>query len=91
MNFISTLIPKYPDMKAAKNPAMYNIEFASKFAPKSPISVNPAPKITGIDNRKLNLAANSLSRPKSNPVDILVPEREIPGKIAIACELSLIN
>ena len=43
-----------------------------------------APKIAGIDNIKLNLAANSLSNPITSPAAIVVPERESPGNIANA-------
>ena len=42
------------------------------------------PNIIGITIKKENLAAFSLSIPNSIAVDIVAPDLEIPGKIAIA-------
>ena len=39
---------------------------------------------------KLNLAANSLSRPSTRPAAIVVPERERPGRIAQAAVIGWI-
>ena len=47
-------------------------------------SFNTFPKIRGTTIRKENLAAFSLSIPSRTAVDIVAPEREIPGIIAIA-------
>ena len=44
---------------------------------------NAAPNIAGIDNKKLNLAANSLFRPENRPAAIVAPDLEIPGAMAI--------
>ena len=42
------------------------------------------PRITGMEIKKENLTASSLFTPKILAVDIVDPEREIPGNIAIA-------
>ena len=44
------------------------------------------PKINGTTIRKEKRAAFVLSLPKSTEVEIVAPEREIPGNIAMACE-----
>ena len=49
------------------------------------------PKIKGITIKKLNLAAFSLSIPNKTDVDIVAPEREIPGSIAIAWDKPIIK
>jgi hypothetical protein len=41
-----------------------------------------APRIAGIDSRKENLPESSLSRPQKSPVEIVAPDREIPGIMA---------
>ena len=43
----------------------------------------PAPKITGPESIKANLAASSLLRFKKRPAEIVEPERETPGIRAI--------
>jgi len=40
------------------------------------------PKIIGILSKKEYLAAVTLSKPENNPVAIVQPERENPGKAA---------
>jgi hypothetical protein len=42
------------------------------------------PKIRGTTIKKLNRAAFSLSMPNNTEVEIVAPDLEIPGKIAIA-------
>ena len=44
----------------------------------------PAPIITGIDNRKENLAAAGADKPIKIAMQIVAPDLEIPGIIAIA-------
>ena len=44
-----------------------------------------APRIIGILNKNEYLAADFLSSPKNNPVAIVHPERDNPGKTAIPC------
>ena len=54
------------------------------------ISRNPkilAPKITGIDNKKENLAASLGGMPKYIHIEMVEPDLEIPGIIAIACAI----
>ena len=48
-----------------------------------PISNMPAPKITGIDIKKENFIALFSFKPRKSPAEIVLPEREMPGKIAI--------
>ena len=46
-----------------------------------------APKITGIDSKKENLAASFGGMPKYIHIEIVEPDLEIPGIIAIACAI----
>ena len=46
-----------------------------------------APNITGIDNRKENLAAFFGGIPKYIQIEMVKPDLEIPGIIAIACAI----
>ncbi len=48
-----------------------------------------APKIIGVDNKNENLAAPSLVNPLSNPVVIVIPDRETPGIIASAWDIPI--
>ena len=47
-------------------------------------STKPANEIAGIPSRKENLAASSLSHPDISAIEIVAPEREMPGIIAKA-------
>ena len=50
------------------------------------VAVNrPAPKIIGSASKKENLAAESLFNPTSSPAAMVMPDRDMPGIIAIAC------
>ncbi len=42
-----------------------------------------APRIAGMERRKENLAERSRSNPQKRPVDMVAPDREIPGIMAI--------
>ena len=42
-----------------------------------------APKIAGIERRKENFAESSRSRPVRSPVDMVAPDLEMPGMMAI--------
>ena len=75
---------KAADINAAKNPNKTAKALKSVIVPISLSWTTNAPKIAGIDNIKLNLAANSLSNPITSPAAIVVPERESPGNIAHA-------
>jgi hypothetical protein len=48
-----------------------------------------APKMMGVDNKNENLAAPSLVTPASNPVVMVMPERETPGIIASAWDIPM--
>ena len=48
------------------------------------------PKIKGTTIKNENLAAFSLSIPNKTEVEIVAPDLDIPGKIAIACEIPII-
>ena len=52
---------------------------------------SPAPEIAGIANKKENLAAFLPDIPKANAVQIVIPDLEIPGKIATACVIPIKN
>ena len=45
-----------------------------------------AKEMAGIPKRKENLAASSLSQPDTRAVEIVIPDLEMPGKIAKAWE-----
>ena len=49
----------------------------------------PAPQITGIASKNENLAASLDEIPNIIPIVIVIPEREIPGKIAKACDIPI--
>ena len=53
------------------------------------ISNTVAPKIAGMNNKNENLAACLGFILFINPVDIVNPERDIPGRIAKACEIPI--
>ena len=44
-----------------------------------------APRTAGMDNRKEKRTANFRSKPTKHPAVMVVPEREIPGQVAMAC------
>ena len=75
---------RYPAIKAAMKPKITGKKLTSSAEPISLTCKINAPKIAGIDNIKLNLAANSLSKPILRPAAIVVPERERPGNTAHA-------
>ena len=51
----------------------------------------PAPAIAGIANKNENLAASSADRPIIKPVQIVAPERDIPGMMANAWDKPILN
>ena len=63
-------------------------EIESKESISIAVSI-PAPKITGSDKRKENRAALWDGIPKARPVQMVNPEREIPGMIANACAIPI--
>jgi len=52
---------------------------------------NAAPKMAGMESKKLNLAVNSLSSPRNRPVDMVAPDLEIPGAMANAWATPIIK
>ena len=55
------------------------------------MSLTILPMMRGITIRKENLAAFSLSIPSKTEEDIVAPEREMPGNIAMACETPIMS
>ena len=80
-----------PVIKAVKNPteSIMKSELLSPISPER-ISLNILPNINGTTIKNENLADFSLSTPSKTAVEIVAPEREIPGTIAIACEIPMI-
>ena len=64
-------------------------ELLSPISPER-ISLNILPNINGTTIKNENLADFSLSTPSKTAVEIVAPEREIPGTIAIACDIPMI-
>ena len=50
-----------------------------------------APQIAGIASIKENFAASTFLIPSKSAMDIVIPDREIPGKIASAWKIPIIN
>src|SRR5690606_5612385 len=89
---------KSPDIKAAKNPTKSGINSKSARVDVEPSSraskyiFNVAPKISGSTIKNEKRAALDLSSPKRMEVEIVLPEREIPGnKAAKACAIPMMN
>ena len=79
-------------MNAAKKPPK-RISYCDSFISTAPSSKSLTifPKISGTTMRNENFAAFSRLMPNKIPVDIVAPEREIPGRIAIAWESPMIS
>jgi len=60
-------------------------QFIADQLPKSISAFKPAPKITGADSKKENLAASSLFNLRPKPAIMVMPERDTPGIKATAC------
>ncbi len=56
-----------------------------------PISSIPAPIANGINSRKENFVALSLGIPANNAEEIVIPDREIPGKSATIWKRPMIS
>ncbi len=78
--------------KAAAKPKPSGIKMVVS-RPISPPNISLAifPKIRGTTIKKEKRAAFSLSIPNSTEVEMVAPEREIPGSIAIACANPIIK
>jgi len=72
-------------MAAAMKPATVTLVVMSNKDDMSCTWTSAAPRIAGMESKKLNLAANSLSSPRNRPVDMVAPDRDIPGAMAHAC------
>ncbi len=57
----------------------------------SPISRIPAPIAKGMNNRKENFVALSLGIPANSADEIVIPDREIPGKSATIWKSPMIS
>ncbi len=65
-------------------PKRLNWPLIESFSRKSFAFKRRAPKIAGIASKKEKLKASSFLRPAFSPAEIVLPERETPGKIARA-------
>lgn len=85
INFIKKSIANNEEKKAVINPtnrgANGNVE---NWFIELKNSVKAAKEIAGIPSRKENLVASFLSQPDNRAIEIVTPEREIPGIIAKA-------
>ena len=81
MSFIRKARDRIPTPKAATIPIAANN--SSDIPEIFLISRNVAPRIAGIDRRKENLPASSRFRPQKRPMEMVAPDREIPGMMAI--------
>ena len=80
-----------PEINAATKPIISGIAISlEKIKSPDNISLATFPKIKGTTIKNEKRAALLLSIPKSTDVEIVAPEREMPGKIAIACETPMI-
>jgi len=70
-------------VRPAINGKKLNVENSLKEVMNSTIA---AIEIAGMPNRKENFAASALCQPDNKAVEIVMPDRETPGKIAKACE-----
>ena len=81
-----------PEINAAIKPSPSVVKFADS-EKRSPLtrSFPIFPKIKGTTIKKENRAALLLSFPNNTEVDIVAPLLEIPGSIAMACEIPMMN
>jgi hypothetical protein len=81
-----------PVIKAAIKPAINGIKDALSAAISPPkISFAILPNIRGTTIKKENRAAFSLSIPSNTEVEIVAPDLDIPGSIAIAWAIPINN
>ena len=71
-------------MKPAANKTKLGLTVAASGSKESKISFAIFPKINGTTIKNENLAAFSRSIPNNTQVEIVAPEREMPGRIATA-------
>ena len=90
MSFIINLIAKNAKIKANIIPTKIGSIETVAIALLNNISYMQDAIIIGIDIKKLNFATLSLFSPQSSPAQIVEPEREIPGSVAIPCAIPII-
>ena len=79
MTFMNKYIENRPVRKANMN-GIIKLTFKVRWFILSKV----APNIAGTDNKNENLSAFPLGIPKKKAVDVVEPERDIPGSIASA-------
>jgi len=86
-NFRRNVREIYPTIKLIKAPPIQGRKFSGMVFSivLSLISRIRAPIIAGIESRKENSKANSLFIFLRSPVEMVIPERDTPGRIAIPC------
>ena len=78
---------RYPTTAATATPTRYTgmSETMMVFSAMASLSVRMlAPRMAGMDMRKEYRTANLRSRPTKHPAVMVVPEREMPGQVAMA-------
>ena len=84
--FIKNFKDNNPKTKAAKQPRINGkAPTDSDTPPKSFASRIKAPRIAGIERIKENSPAVFLSIPQTKEAEIVIPDREIPGKVPQPC------
>ena len=82
MSLIRNLSAKIPETKAAKKPTISGtIPTEEVTSPRSFASRINAPRTAGIESMKEYSQATFLSMPQKREAEIVVPEREIPGRV----------
>ncbi len=94
INIFNPFVEKYFNKKSIANKEDKNVVISPTKRGRKPnekISLNEeinstmaAREIAGIPKRKENLAESPLSHPDIRAVEIVIPERETPGKMANA-------
>jgi len=92
-NFIIQVQANSPVRKAAIKPSSKPQKSFCAVALISPLKMSLAilPKIKGTTIKKEKRAARSRSMCNSTEVEIVAPERDTPGRIAIACAMPMIS
>ena len=83
-----TLIAKMPIKNAVKKESAVGRNSTITACPRAQMSytsMTSDSKMTGMDIKKENFAISSLSLPHKSPAEIVLPEREMPGKTAKPC------
>ena len=78
---------KNPAMAEDINPAI-NMPSIPEFN-MSGSFISPAPNIIGVANKKEKRAASFPDNPKNNAAAMVMPERDTPGIIAMACAIPI--